>query len=106
MSFISCDKSFADYYKGYDYCKDTLMEHLDTQRIKKKIRKRNKNVDFFEKRDFLLFYDKQGNYIVEDYANNNPDFFVVFKYLGGKDSIIYIGNCIVDATYYYNEKGA
>ena len=30
--------------KGYDYCKDTIMEHLDTQRIKKKIRKRNKNV--------------------------------------------------------------
>ena len=109
--------------KGYDYCKDTLMEHLDAQRIKKKIRKRNKNVDFFEKRDFLTSYDKQGNYIVEDYANNNPDFFVVFKYLGGKDSIIYIkkefnkegnliskafyiGNCIVDATYFYNEKGA
>ena len=66
------------------------MEHLDAQRIKKEIRKRNKNVDFLEKRDFLTSYDKQGNYIVEDYANNNPDFFVVFKYLGGKDSIIYI----------------
>ena len=53
------------------------MEHLDIQRIKKKIRKINKNVDFLEKRDFLTSYDKQGNYIVEDYANNNPDFFVV-----------------------------
>ena len=38
------------------------MEHLDAQRIKKKIRKRN--VDFFEKKDFLTSYDKQGNYIV------------------------------------------
>ena len=30
----------AQVIRGYDYCKDTLMEHLDTQRIKKGIRKR------------------------------------------------------------------